>query len=186
MFPEPLSALLIIVQMLRIASKLRSVEGEMHAYQDSLEAISDLISHVDSTRNRLATLCTAEARARIDNELQRARTALKNAKRVVGGKDEARGGVLGTVDAMEWALKHKEATKAHSALLRQCHNTLIGIYIELMMMNGPRPSETYFQERQARMLAVLSRRVMKNEVMYSGVGEQAPRPRLFEPEQQSM
>jgi hypothetical protein len=185
MCPEPLSALFITVQMLRIASKLRSAEGEMHAYQVSLEAISDLITHVDSTRKRLAALCTVETRARIDNELERARTALKNARRVIGGRDEVRGGVLGTVDAVEWALKYKEA-KAHSALLRQCHNTLIGIHIELSMVSGPRPSETYFQERQARMLAVLSRRVMRNEVIYSGVGEQAPRPRLFEPEQQSM
>ncbi|KAI9760568.1 MAG: hypothetical protein M1840_002383 [Geoglossum simile] len=186
MCPEPLSALVIVAQMLRIAYKLRSVEGEMHAYQNSLEATSDLISHVDSTRTKLAARCTAEARARIDNELRRARTALENAKTAMGWRDETRAGVLGTVDAVEWALKYKEAAKAHNALLRLCHDTLIGICIELAMLSGPRPSETYFKEKQASMLAALSRRVMKNEVIYSGVGEQAPRPRLFESEQQRM
>ncbi|KAI9768046.1 MAG: hypothetical protein M1839_004206 [Geoglossum umbratile] len=174
-----------MVQILKMTYRLRSLEDEMHAYKNAFDMTSNLVTHVDSTRTKFSALCTAEARARIDRELQRARTALEDAKGVMGWKDGARSGVLGTVDAVEWALKYKDAAKAHNLLLRQCHNTLTGICVELTLVSEgrTRPSEVYFQEIQTRMLSALSRRVMKNAAIYSGAGEQAPRPRLFEPEQ---
>ncbi|KAH0537552.1 hypothetical protein FGG08_005651 [Glutinoglossum americanum] len=158
----------------------------MRAYNGALEGTSNLVSHVDSTRNKLSTLCTAETRERIDCELQRTRLALESAKKAMGWKGETHSGVLATVDAVEWAFKHKEAAKAHNVLLRQCHENLLCICIELALVNErrPRPSETYFREVQTRMLAALSRRVERNSIIYSGVGEQAPRRRLFEPERQ--
>jgi len=183
MIPDPFSVCLFIVEFVRIAYKFHSLEDEIRIYKETFRVVSDLFSDVDSIRKRLRV----ETNTWIDRELQRIRSALEDAEREVSWMGETRSRVLATMDVVEWSLKHKHAAEAQKVLLFMYQNTLLNIRTELANKMQQRPDlEEYFQETRARTLVVLSKRVVRNAIMYSGVGEQTSRSRLFEPEQQSL
>jgi hypothetical protein len=175
---EPLPICLFILVLLWISYKLQPLGDEIRAFRSSLEGTSDLVSHIETTHNKLSTSCTVETNAWIDLELQRTKSALKNAMTMVSKNSETRRGVLAMMEAVGWAFRHKEAATTHKELLNQCRNTLLCIDIELALVNErhPRPPESFFQEKRTEMLVTLSSRVMKNANMYSGVANKLHDP----------
>lgn len=190
MVAEPFSICLFVVEFLKIASKLRSLKDEILAYKEFLQKVSDLFYHVDALRQKLSTLRTIPDGPWIDCQLEQVKSALEKAKTTVPWTGETRSGVLAIIDAVEWSLKYKDAAKTHKILLMMDHNTLLNIrdvLSKVEQVNRPSAPEKYFQETRTRMLAALSKRVMRNAIMYSGTGVKTSRSRLlFEPEQQCL
>jgi len=71
--------------------RLRSFEEEIRVYGDILEAISALVSDIDSTLFKPSTVITPEAREKMVRETCRAKSALENARRAVGWRGGSRG-----------------------------------------------------------------------------------------------
>ncbi|KAH0543034.1 hypothetical protein FGG08_002642 [Glutinoglossum americanum] len=172
--------------LVRSYYRFRSFEEEIRVYGNTLEEVSALLSDIDYTSSRPSIVVSLEVREEIDREIRRTKLALESARRAVGWKGETRSEDRVMV-GIKWAFKYADAAKVHMESLNRRHGTLllIGHKLALAQTNERQqswPVEASFQESTAKAAAALAREFRRHATLYSGVGEQAPRPRLDGPE----
>ena len=165
---DPISSVILLYLLAKLGYRYHSQKARTLAYKTAFEGTSALVSDIDSLQTRLSSHVHPELRERIGRELQRTRSALKNARPLVYSKSSKR------------AFQRPGTTKAYMQLLDQCHSTLLVILNELVQLDGRHPRlEKYFQELRTRKFAALAAQIIRNATVYSGVGDQT---RLFQPE----
>jgi hypothetical protein len=187
MTPNLISSSFFTVWLAVNISRFNILENEMRSYEAIFKDTFDLISDVDSMRNRLSDSFNDETRGRTDRALMNTKAALKNAKEVVNWENKVGHGVQVTIKKLEWILVQNKAARVHMDRLELCHHDLLAISTELAMTEKLlRPLEIYFEEVQVATLTALARRVKRITGIYSGVERQPPKLRLLEHGQQGV
>jgi hypothetical protein len=170
----------VFAGLIILGFEIDSSETEIRVYNERLKGISALISRVDSYRIRLSAMLTSEDEKWFIEEIQRAKSALRDAERLVDWTKEARGGTRGAWRRIQWVLQDRRTADRHEELLRHYHDSLLSIESQLVTKDAqlPRPPKNYFQDIQRRTIEHFAERVERNAVMNSGKGVRLSRTRL--------
>jgi hypothetical protein len=176
MATDPINSFLILARLAVNVHRLSFLENEMQAYNDTFKATIDLISRIESARDRLSGSFIREFGERVDLELERTKTALKKAEEAVNWENKVGCGAQVTMRRLEWILGQNKAAIVHMDLLRQCHISLLLISTELVVIERALlPLEGYFQDARTTLLNTLARRVRRTTIVHSGADRQPPR-----------
>src|SRR5262245_4261400 len=139
---DPFSAVFLAYSLAKFGLRYAAGAKKILAYKTAFERTSTLVFSVQSLRAHLFNHLHLALRERADRELQRARSALEDARPLVYSKR---------------MLRQPGSLEASMQLLDQCHETLLAILPELVQSaqldrRYPRPQpEKYFQELRSRM-----------------------------------
>jgi len=161
---------LAILQVTEAAGRAFAIKDDIGVYQAILEIVTEDLSEVDSIRNKLSAWGTIESLARVDGDIQSARSALENARRITDGKECH--GLPKKLRRLKWFLVDSHSAKSHKELLVLYHQILFDIRPKLAQMRQIQLKlDAYSRETQYMTHIAMASRIKKNAVMYSGEAE---------------